>query len=152
MVRGDPCVGRADPSRLSRFRELVQIGDGQLDVDFTGWNKFVLLSPAVCVLVSREAPNVEWFDRKLAAYRALEPADFKLCPDFWGNGGTRPFIPIGSPPFPDFLVLTQPKLADLFDQLGRTIARWRELAPPEVAGSRPPAHRSLRQSLAPSCP
>ena len=36
--------------------------------------------------------------------------DFKLCPEFWGNGKTRPFIPTGSPPFPDFQVLTQQKL------------------------------------------
>ena len=52
MVRGDPVWAVLIPPRLSRFRELVQLGDEQLDVDFTGWNKFVLLSKecAFCFL------------------------------------------------------------------------------------------------------
>ena len=47
MVRGDPVWAVLIPPRLSRFRELVQIGDEPLEVDFTGWNKFVLLSASV---------------------------------------------------------------------------------------------------------
>jgi hypothetical protein len=51
-----------------RFRELVQIGDEQLDVDFTGWNKFVLLAAERAYLFPREPNNVEWLERELAAY------------------------------------------------------------------------------------
>ena len=41
---GDPLWAVLIPPRLTHFRELVQIDNQQLDVDFTGWNKFVLLS------------------------------------------------------------------------------------------------------------
>ena len=41
MVTGDPLWAVLIPPRLIRFRELVQIGDEQLDVNFTGWNKQV---------------------------------------------------------------------------------------------------------------
>jgi aminoglycoside phosphotransferase (APT) family kinase protein len=45
--------------------------------------------------------------------------------------------------------------ADLFDQLGHSIAQWHEIPPPELVGSRPPAHhdrsdfRWLRRALDP---
>ncbi len=156
MVRGDPVWAVLIPPRLSRFRELVQIGDEQLDVDFTGWNKLVLLSTQCAFLFPREAPNVEWFDRELAAYRALEPAGLQVVPRLLGEWRDETIYPYRFAAVSRLPGTHPTEAADLFDQLGRTIARWHELAPPEVAGSRPPAHhdrsdnRWLRRALDPA--
>ena len=156
MVKGDPVWAVLIPPRLIRFRELVQVGDEQLDVDFTGWNKFVLLSAerAFCFLERRA--DVEWFERELATYRALEPIGLQVVPRLYGEWLDETVYPY---PFAAVSRLpgTHPvDASDLFDQLGRTIAQWHEMAPPEITGSRPPAHhdrsdnRWLRRALDPA--
>ena len=156
MVRGDPVWAVLIPPRLSRFRELVQIGDEQLDVDFTGWNKFVLLSTRMCVLVSSRGADVEWFERELATYRALEPAGLQVVPRLCGEWQDETIYPYQFAAVSRLPGTHPAEAADLFDQLGRTIARWHELAPPEITGSRPPAHhdrsdnRWLRRALDPA--
>src|SRR5580693_3545368 len=158
MVRGDPVWAVLIPPRLSRFRELVQIGDEQLDVDFTGWNKFVLLSKRCAFLFPREAPNIEWFERELATYRALEPAGLHVVPRLLGEWQDETIYPYRFAAVSRLPGTHPSEAADLFDQLGRTIARWHELVPPEVAGSRPPApahhdrsdNRWLRRALDPA--
>ncbi len=156
MVRGDPVWAVLIPPRLSRFRELVQIGDEPLEVDFTGWNKFVLLSAECAFLFPRESPDVEWFERELATYRALEPIGLQVVPRLlrkWQDETIYPY------PFAAVSRLpgTHPaEAADLFDQLGHAIAQWHALAPPELAGSLPPTHhdrsdnRWLRRALDPA--
>jgi hypothetical protein len=140
VVRGDPLWAVLIPPRLIRFRELVQIGDEQLDVDFTGWNKFVLLAAERVYLFPREASNVEWFERELAAYRALARIGLPVVPRVLGEWRDETIYPY---PFAAVSRLpgTHPADAsDLLDQLGRSIARCHEIAPPEIPGSRPPAH------------
>lgn len=144
------------PPRLSRFRELVQIADEHLDVDFTGWNKYVLLSTQCAFLFPREAPNVEWLERELATYRALEPAGLQIVPRVLGEWQDETVYPYRFAAVVRLPGTHPADASDLFDQLGRTIARWHELAPPEIAGSRPPAHhdrsdnRWLRRALDPA--
>jgi aminoglycoside phosphotransferase (APT) family kinase protein len=156
VVTGDPLWAVLIPPRLIRFRELVQIGDEQLDVDFTGWNKLVLLAAERVYLFPREANNVEWFGRELAAYRALEPIGLPIVPRVLGEWKDETIYPH---PFAAVSRLPGTHLADasdLLDQLGRAIARWHEVTPPYILGSRPPAHhdrtdnRWLRRALDPS--
>ena len=73
--------------------------------------------------------------------------DSRLCPECSPNGGTRPFIPIPSLRSPDFPAPTPSTPAHLFDQLGHSIAQWHEMTPPELPGSRPPAHHDRTDNL-----
>ena len=65
---GDPLWAVLIPPQLARFRALTGVGDAHLDVDFTGWNKYVVLDAD-----TRSSPGqpitVEWFERELAVYR-----------------------------------------------------------------------------------
>jgi aminoglycoside phosphotransferase (APT) family kinase protein len=154
-VWGDPLWAVLIPPRLIRFRKLVQIDDEKLDVDFSGWNKFVLLAAHRAYLFPREANGVEWFERELAAYRALEPIGLAVVPRLLGEWRDETVYPY---PFAAVSRLpgTHPADAsDLIEPLYRFIAQWHDLEPPEIRGSRPPAHhdrahnRWLRRALDP---
>jgi aminoglycoside phosphotransferase (APT) family kinase protein len=154
---GDPLWAVLIPPRLIRFRELVEIDDEQLDVDVTGWNKFVLLSADRVYLFPREAKGVEWFVRELAAYRVLEPIGLTAVPRLLGEWQDETVYPY---PFAAVSRLpgTHPadSARDLFEQLYRSVAQWHDIVPPELPDSRPPAHhdhpdiRWLRRALDPS--
>ena len=155
MMMGDPLWAVLIPPRLTRFRELVQIGDEQLDVDFTGWNKFVVLAAERAYLFPRKANDVEWFERELAAYRVLEPIGLPIVPRLLGEWRDETIYPY---PFAAVSRLPGTHPADasyLLDQLGRAIAQWHEISPPEIPDSRPPAHHDrsdtqwLRRALDP---
>ena len=156
MVKGDPVWAVLIPPRLSRFRELVQIGDEQLDADFTGWNKFVLLSAERAFLFPREASDVEWFERELATYRALEPIGLQVVPRLLREWQDKTIYPYPFAAVSRLPGIHPTEASDLFGQLGQTIAQWHELAPPDIPGSRPPAHhdrsdnRWLRRALDPA--
>jgi hypothetical protein len=107
-VWGDPLWAVLIPPRLTSFRKLAQIGDEHLDVDFTGWNKFVLLAADRAYRLPREANGVEWFERELAAYRTPEPTGLPVVPKLLGEWRNEASMWIRSPPFPDSRVLTQP--------------------------------------------
>ena len=154
-VSGDPLWAVLIPPRLFRFREVVQIADEHLDVDFTGWNKFVLLTDDRAYLFPREADDVEWFERELAAYRALEAIGLPVVPRLLGEWRDETVYPH---PFAAVSRLpgTHPADAsDIFDQLYRAIAQCHEIETPEIPGARPPAHhdradnRWLRRALDP---
>src|SRR5205823_8290424 len=66
-VVGNPLWAVLIPPRLARFRTLVEVGDAPLMVDFTGWNKYVILGDDRAFLFPRQADNVEWFERELTA-------------------------------------------------------------------------------------
>jgi aminoglycoside phosphotransferase (APT) family kinase protein len=154
-VKGDPLWANLIPPRLTRFRELVQIDTEQLDVDVTGWNKFVLLAADRAYLFPRDSNGVEWFERELAAYRALEPIKLPVVPKLleqWRDDTVYPY------PFAAVSRLpgTHPADAsDLIDPLYRLVARWHDIEPTEIPGSRLPAHhdradnRWLRRALDP---
>ena len=84
-VVGNPLWAVLIPPRLARFRTLVEVGDAPLTVDFTGWNKYVLLGDDRAFLFPRQADNVEWFERELTAYRALEPTGLAVIPRLAGE-------------------------------------------------------------------
>src|SRR5437762_2257970 len=82
---GDPLWAVLIPPQLARFRTLVGLGDAPLAVDFTGFNKYVLLTDDLVFLFPRRASNVEWFHRELATYRALEPIGLAVVPRLTGE-------------------------------------------------------------------
>ena len=77
-VSGD-IVGRAVnavlvPPQAERFASLVGVDTGRLVLNVSGWNKLVLMDSDRVFLFPRSAIGVEWFERELAAYRALAGA------------------------------------------------------------------------------
>ena len=152
---GDPLWAVLIPPQLARFRSLTGVGDAQLDVDFTGWNKYVVLDAERAFLFPRQPINVEWFERELAVYRALEPIGLALVPQVVGE-----WFDEGVYPLP-FAAVTRlrgahvPDASGLCAALGRAIAQWHTVAPPDLAGARPPAHHDradmhwLRRALDP---
>lgn len=156
MAVPDPVWAVLIPPQLERFRAVTGIGDEPLAVNLTGWNKYVLLTSDRAFLFPRHAVNVEWFERELAVYRALEPTTLTVVPRVvgaWRDDGVSPF------PFAAVTRLRGEHPSDateLFAELGRSIAAWHALAPPDLPGARPPAHhdradqRWLRRALDPA--
>jgi aminoglycoside phosphotransferase (APT) family kinase protein len=144
------------PPQLARFRVVTGIGDARLTVNLMGWNKYVLLTTDRAFLFPRHQCNIEWFERELAVYRALEATALAVVPRVvgeWRDAAVSPY------PFAAVTRLRGEHPSDatvLFSQLGRNIARWHELSPPDLPGARPPAHhdraeqRWLRRALDPS--
>jgi aminoglycoside phosphotransferase (APT) family kinase protein len=155
-VAGDPLWAVLIPPQLARFRAVTRVGDAPLDVDFTGWNKYVVLSAELAFLFPRRAANVEWFQRELAVYRALEPISLAVVPRLVGEWRDEEIYPF---PFAGVTRLrgTRPSEAiGLFAPLGHAIAQWHSISPPDLPGARPPAHhdrpdmRWLRRALDPT--
>jgi aminoglycoside phosphotransferase (APT) family kinase protein len=155
-IAGDPLWAVLIPPRLAYFRTLVGIGDAPLEVDFTGWNKYVVLSAERAYLFPRETINVEWFERELAVYLALESTGLTVVPRLLGQWRDHAVYPL---PFAAVTRLHGMHPSDasvLLDQLGRAIAQWHEITPPELPGARPPAHHDrpdmhwLRRALNPA--
>jgi aminoglycoside phosphotransferase (APT) family kinase protein len=154
-------VGRAVnavlvPPQAERFASLVGVDTGRLTLNVSGWNKLVLMDSDRVFLFPRSATGVEWFERELAAYRALAAARLSVVPRLLGRWEDPEIYP-----FP-FAAVTRLRGAaptapeDLLDQLGRAIACWHDLEPPVLAGARPPRHhdasyhRWLRRALDPA--
>jgi aminoglycoside phosphotransferase (APT) family kinase protein len=159
-VSGD-LVGRAVnavliPPQAKRFASLVDADPDRLVLNVGGWNKLVLLDSDRVFLFPRWASGVEWFERELAAYRALAAARLNVVPRLLGRWEDPEIYPF---PFAAVTRLRGATPADpeaLIEQLGRAIACWHELEPPLLAGSRPPSHhdaahhRWLRRALDPA--
>ena len=156
-VTGDPLWGVLIPPELSRFKALVGIDNAvPLHVNYAGWNKYVILDPDRAFLFPRRAINVEWLEREVAVYRALEPLDVAVVPRLvgeWRDDSVYPF------PFAAVSRLPGEHPADasgFFGQLGGVIAQWHEIVPPNLPGARPPEHhdrahmRWLRRALDPA--
>jgi aminoglycoside phosphotransferase (APT) family kinase protein len=154
-------VGRAInavlvPPQAERFASLVGVDTDRLVLNVSGWNKLVLLDSDRVFLFPRAADGVEWFERELAAYRALASVHLSIVPRLLGRWEDPEIYPF---PFAAVTRLHGEVPADpaaLVDQLGRAIASWHELEPPQLAGARPPAHhdapchRWLRRALDPA--
>jgi aminoglycoside phosphotransferase (APT) family kinase protein len=155
-LNGDPLWAVLIPPRLARFRRLAGLGDTALTVDFTGWNKFVLLTGDRVFLFPREPANVEWFEHELAVYRALAAGGFDLAPQVrqqWRDEDVYPY------PFAEVRRLTGTRAADpaaLFGPLGRVLARIHHVRAPDLAWPRlierhrRPAYRWLHRALDPA--
>jgi aminoglycoside phosphotransferase (APT) family kinase protein len=144
------------PPQAERFASLVGVDAGRLVLNVSGWNKLVLMDSDRVFLFPRSAIGVEWFERELAAYRALARAGLSVVPSLLGRWEDPEIYP-----FPFAAVTRLPGAAptapeDLLDQLGRAIARWHDLEPPALAGARPPRHHEaahhqwLRRALDPA--
>ena len=144
------------PPQAERFASLVGVDTGRLTLNVSGWNKLVLMDSDRVFLFPRSAIGVEWFERELAAYRALAAARLSVVPRLLGRWQDPEIYP-----FP-FAAVTRLRGAapdapeELLDQLGRAIACWHDLEPPLLAGARPPRHhdaphhRWLRRALDPA--
>jgi Phosphotransferase enzyme family len=119
---GDPLWAVLIPPRLERFREVAGLGDAPLVADFTGWNKYVFLAGDSVFLFPREPAGVEWFERELRVYRALDAAGIDVVPRVrhqWRDDAVYPF------PFAEVTRLPGQHPADparLFGQLGQVLA------------------------------
>jgi aminoglycoside phosphotransferase (APT) family kinase protein len=159
-VSGD-LVGRAVnavlvPPQAERFASLVGVDLDRLVLNVSGWNKLVLADSDRVFLFPRSATGVEWFERELAAYRALARVQLSVVPRLLGRWEDPEIYPF---PFAAVTRLRGEVPADpeaLIEQLGRAIACWHELEPPLLAGARPPRHhdasyhRWLRRALDPA--
>src|ERR1039458_5824973 len=101
-------------------------------------------------------PQAEWFERELAAYRALAKTQLDVVPRLLGRWEDPEIYPF---PFAAVTRLRGEVPAEpegLIGQLGGGIACWHELEPPALAGARPPRHhdaahhRWLRRALDPA--
>jgi aminoglycoside phosphotransferase (APT) family kinase protein len=116
------------------------VDTSRLVLNVTGWNKLVLLDSDRVFLFPRSADGVEWFERELAAYRALAETKLTVVPRLvgrWEDSGVYPF------PFAAVTRLRGEAPAApeaMIEQLGQAIASWHELTPPVLAGARPPRH------------
>src|SRR5580704_19503371 len=144
------------PPQAERFAEVAGVDLGRLVLNVTGWNKLVLLDSDRVFLFPRSAIGVEWFERELAAYRALAKTQLGVVPRLLGRWEDPEIYP-----FP-FAAVTRlrgevPAEPEAFiEQLAEVIAYWHELEPPPLAGARPPRHhdaahhRWLRRALDPA--
>lgn len=88
-VSGD-VIGRAVnavlvPPQAERFAAVTGADLGRLVLNMTGWNKLVLLDSGRAFLFPRSADGVEWFERELAAYRALALTPLSVVPRLLGR-------------------------------------------------------------------
>ena len=156
-IVGRPVNAVLVPPQAARFGALVGVADlDRLVLNVSGWNKLVLLDEDRVFLFPRSADGVEWFERELAAYRALTQARLGVTPRLLGRWADPEIYP-----FPFAAVTRLPGAAPaepeaLIEQLGRAIAGWHELPPPHLPGARPPRHhqaehhRWLRRALDPA--
>src|SRR6185437_13655237 len=140
-LSGDPISAVLIPPQLARFRTLTGVGDGDLEVNVTGWNKYVILAADRAFLFPRAPSALEWFMREIRIYRSL-PAELALVPrvlDVWNEEDVYalPFAAVtrlpGTPP---------DDAATLMHELGTAIAQWHALDPArlDLAAAHPPAH------------
>lgn len=144
------------PPQAERFASLVGADLDRLVLNVCGWNKLVLVDSDRVFLFPRSAAGVEWFERELAAYRALAGVRLSMVPRLLGRWEDQEIYPF---PFAAVTRLRGEVPADpeaFIEQLGRAIACWHELEPPLLAGARPPrghdasAQRWLRRALDPA--
>ena len=155
-IMGRPVNAVLVPPQAERFASLTGVDPGRLVLNVTGWNKLVLLDSGRVFLFPRAAAGVAWFERELAAYRALGTTRLSVVPRLLGRWEDPEIYPF---PFAAVTRLRGQVPAEsgaLFEQLGRAIAGWHELRPPLFARARPPRHhdtahqRWLRRALDPA--
>jgi hypothetical protein len=73
------------PPQAARFASLVGTDTDRLVLNVAGWNKLVLLDRDRVFLFPRAASGVEWFEREIAAYRALAQTSLTVVPRLLGR-------------------------------------------------------------------
>ncbi len=144
------------PPQADRFAAVAGVDLSRLVLNVAGWNKLVLLDSDRVFLFPRSAIGVKWFERELAACRALAKTQLGVVPRLLGCWEDPEIYPF---PFAAVTRLRGEVPAEpeaLIEQLGEVIACWHELKPPALAGARPPRHhdaahhRWLRRALDPA--
>lgn len=79
-IVGRPVNAVLVPPQAERFASVAGVDPGRLVLNVTGWNKLVLLDSDRVFLFPRFAIGVEWFERELAAYRALAQTPLSIVP------------------------------------------------------------------------
>ncbi len=91
---GRPVNAVLVPPQAERFASLVGADPDRLVLNVTGWNKLVLLDSHRVFLFPRSSTGVEWFERELAAYRALAGSRLSVVPRLlgcWADPEIYPF-------------------------------------------------------------
>ena len=144
------------PPQAERFAAAAGVDLTRLVLNVTGWNKLVLLDSDRVFLFPRSAIGVEWFERELAAYRALAKTQLDVVPRLLGCWEDPEIYPLPFAAVTRLRGQVPAKPEALIEQLGQVIACWHELMPPALTGARPPRHhdaahhRWLRQALDPA--
>jgi aminoglycoside phosphotransferase (APT) family kinase protein len=134
-----PALAVIAPPRLARFRALLDLGpDDEIEADFTGWSKLVLLTERHAVLFPRDHTQVEALRREVVALEAVNRLGVPAVPrvrSVWEDPSVsaHPVVVLDRMPGVclDAYVEEMPvgELADLFAELGRLAARWHDLDP-----------------------
>ena len=144
------------PPQAERFAAAAGVDLTRLVLNVTGWNKLVLLDSDRVFLFPRSAIGVEWFERELAAYRALAKTQLDVVPRLLGCWEDPEIYPLPFAAVTRLRGQVPAKPEALIEQLGQVIACWHELMPPALTGARPPRHhdaahhRWLRRALDPA--
>ena len=156
-IIGPPISAVLVPPQAERFASLVGVNPDRLVLNVTGWNKLVLLDTDRVFLFPRAVTGVEWFEREIATYRALENSQLSVVPRLLGHWEDPDIYPFPFAAVSRLRGAVPAEPENLLRQLGEAIACWHEITPPrELAGSRPPAHhdvahqRWLRRALDPA--
>lgn len=137
ITPGHPALAFVAPHRVGQFLAAVGIGEGEpIEANFTGWSKLVLLGPEVVVMVPRNHTQVPPLRRELAALEVVAGlgipgvAELRAViedPDL----GPYPFVVcerLPGVPLADVIEsVPAAALGDLFEDLGRRVARWHEV-------------------------
>ena len=84
-IIGPPISAVLVPPQAERFASLVGVNPDRLVLNVTGWNKLVLLDTDRVFLFPRAVTGVEWFEREIATYRALENSQLSVVPRLLGH-------------------------------------------------------------------
>ena len=126
------------PPQAERFAGVAGVDTGRLVLNETGMNKLVLLDSDRVFLFPRSAAGVEWFERELAAYRALARTQLRVVPRLLGRWEDPEIYP-----FP-FAAVTRMR-GEVRPSPRLTSRSWARSLPAGMSSSRPrwPGHALL---------
>jgi aminoglycoside phosphotransferase (APT) family kinase protein len=137
----DPLEGVLHTARLDDFCRRFALRRGDLEANFDGWHKRVILSPAHAFLFPRYDEDVAQVEREAAALAAL--ADLDIAPKLvgrWDEPDISPYpflqtVRRSGTTYADLEDdLTLDEIACVLEQLGAATARWHVLAIDELPG------------------
>jgi aminoglycoside phosphotransferase (APT) family kinase protein len=127
---------------MPRFRALLELGpDDEIEADFTGWSKLVLLTADRAVLFPRDHTQVAALRQEIAALEALQQLELAAVPRVLAvvedpSLSATPVVVLDRLPGTSLASIVErlphEELADRFAELGRLAARWHDLDPASV--------------------
>jgi len=142
LGKAHPALAVIAPPRVARFRERLGLSaDDEIDADFTGWSKLVLLTSQYAVLFPRDHTQVEPLEREITALREVGQLGLPCVPTVRDviedpSISAYPVVVLDRLPGQnlDQLVEDMPvtELTALFGELGRLAAGWHTVDPARV--------------------